>query len=294
MNQNKIPKLKWEKKIGIFFKIDKIEIICFKPGICFLTIKTFLDESATIDDVLKFNNKFKKINKPEQNEKVNIQSDQYKEKNELSTIIKSITGNNLDDEEFYTYSYICLDGEEWNSNNVPDFSKMISEYIESKNIQKEIEIIDILDYIKLGTSKNSTTLITNSLEAYNYTKLPFEYESKYLYTLIYAYYQKNKLIEFEKELDQNKNIKKELMEFINKQCIKEITKEKLGSKLYKKWKNEFEFDKNYLNIINKYEIVYKNEKTKKRKRNTKIMWVIIIICIIINIINVITLLNLPK
>ena len=41
---------KIDKTDGIFFTIRKIEIICFKTGICFLTIKT------NIDDYTKFSN----------------------------------------------------------------------------------------------------------------------------------------------------------------------------------------------------------------------------------------------
>ena len=39
---------------GIFFRIDKIEIFCFNMGICFLSIKTFLDEKASFSDILNF------------------------------------------------------------------------------------------------------------------------------------------------------------------------------------------------------------------------------------------------
>ena len=169
--------------------------------------------------------------------------------------------------------------------------------MENKNIKNEVNLIEISEYIKLGITENSTTLITNSLESYNYTKLPYEFENRYLYTLIYAYYQKNTLLEFEKDLKQKINYKKrrkELLSFINNECIKEITKENIGRKLYKEWKKEIEFDKLYLKTFEKYETEYKNERFQKGKRNTKIMWVIILICIIINIINVITLLNLPK
>jgi len=46
---------------GIFFNIRKIEIICFNTGICFLCIKTNLENTESFSDVLDFNYKFKNI-----------------------------------------------------------------------------------------------------------------------------------------------------------------------------------------------------------------------------------------
>lgn len=48
---------------SIFFKINKIELICFKTGICFLNLRTYIDEVGTFADVLNFNYKFKEISK---------------------------------------------------------------------------------------------------------------------------------------------------------------------------------------------------------------------------------------
>ena len=106
---------------GIFFRIDKIEIFCFKQGICFLSIKTFLDEKASFRDILNFNYRFKGINTNEDKvksyEKINLQSDEFKEKKELIDLIKELTQNHIEHEEFYTYSYVCIDGEYWNQNH---------------------------------------------------------------------------------------------------------------------------------------------------------------------------------
>ena len=53
---------KTENRNGIFFKIPKIEIICFNTGICFLSIKTHIEESDKFADLLNFNYKFRDIN----------------------------------------------------------------------------------------------------------------------------------------------------------------------------------------------------------------------------------------
>ena len=47
---------------GIFFKVENIEIICFRTGICFFTLKTIIENSNEFTDVLDFNYRFKDIN----------------------------------------------------------------------------------------------------------------------------------------------------------------------------------------------------------------------------------------
>lgn len=166
-----------------------------------------------------------------------------------------------------------------------------------KNSENEVLLIENLEYIKIGIDKNNTALITNSLETYNYTKLPFEYENEYRYTLIYALYQKIALKKFGEKLkveSKYKNIKKELTNFVNTSWLKEITKNTLGSKLYKAWREKLELENTYLEIANKFEMAYKDERIKKNQRNNKIIWGILAICLIINVINVIILINLGK
>ena len=51
-----------DKDLGIFFNIEKIEIICFNTGVCFFTIKANIEGSNNFYDVLDFNYKFKDIN----------------------------------------------------------------------------------------------------------------------------------------------------------------------------------------------------------------------------------------
>ena len=47
---------------GIFFKIQKIELICFNTGICFFAMKTNIEETKEFEDLLNFNYKFRDIN----------------------------------------------------------------------------------------------------------------------------------------------------------------------------------------------------------------------------------------
>ena len=46
---------------GIFFNITNIEVICFDSGICFLLIKTDLENNQNFSNLLDFNYKFKDI-----------------------------------------------------------------------------------------------------------------------------------------------------------------------------------------------------------------------------------------
>ena len=52
---------KINEKEGIFFDINKIEIVCFNTGICFILIKTALENNVNFSDVLNFNYKFRDI-----------------------------------------------------------------------------------------------------------------------------------------------------------------------------------------------------------------------------------------
>lgn len=299
INQGTQAKLGEES--GIFFKIDKIELICFKPGICFISIKTYLDENIRFNDILNFNHKFKKIHTKTSDayEKINIQSSEYKDKTELIKLMQEIIGNNSEKDELYTYSYVCIDGEEWNekeefSKIQKDFNKLVEVVPSSQNAEGNISTIDESVYIKIGINKESTALITNSLDTYNYTRLPFEYENEYRYTLIYALYQKMVLKEFGKQIKKAKykNISKKLTNFINTSWAKEITENTLGNKLYKIWREKLELENTYLEIASKYEMAYKENRINKHKRNSKIIWGTIGICIIVNIINIIILINL--
>lgn len=291
---------------GIFFRIEKIELICFKPGICFILIKTYLDENTTFNEVLNFNYKFKKINTKadEHNnyEKINLQSSNLGDKAELLKLLQELTGDAIDAEEFYTFTYMCIDGEEWNENKEfekinTDFTKLVNVIPANENIKNEIEIINQSEYIKIGIDQNSTALITNSLDAYNYTKLPFEYENQYLYTLIYAWYQKEVLKAFGSKLKGKYNYKKlkeKLTNFINNKWAKQVTLQANGVQLYKAWREKLELENTYLEIANKYEMVYKDERIKKSRRLSKIIWAILAICLLVNTVNVLILASIAK
>jgi len=219
---------------GVFFKIDKIELICFKNGIAFILVKTYVEENTDIKNILDFNYKFKTAKEP-----INIQTAEFKESRQLSELLQELTGMH-ELENTYTYSYLCVDGEDWNEQK--DFSLLENEFIKLVNTRsaeektdKKIDIIENSNYAKIGIGKEGSALITNSLETYNCTKLPYEFENQYLYTLIFALYQKALVKNIMKQNSTFSKMKRKLEKFTNKEFIKEITTEETGAKLYKKW-----------------------------------------------------------
>ena len=83
---------------GIFFLINEIKIICFKTGICFLLLKTALQEDDSFSNILNFNYKFREINSKtyqlKEYENIRLQSNIFKDVKEVSSLIKEITGSN--------------------------------------------------------------------------------------------------------------------------------------------------------------------------------------------------------
>ena len=72
---------KTSRENGIFFHIQKIEIICFSTGICFLCMKTNIEDSQSFADLLNFNYKFRDIyqetNSLNNYDNIRIQTDSF-------------------------------------------------------------------------------------------------------------------------------------------------------------------------------------------------------------------------
>ena len=122
---------------GIFFNIDKMEIICFDTGECFLIIKTNIENSNKFSDLLNFNYRFKEINtdftKLKDFTNIKIQTDKFNNMSELSDFIDSVIGVNnntvelknvdLYNKRFFVYTYSCIDQDNWNKEE--DFNNII-------------------------------------------------------------------------------------------------------------------------------------------------------------------------
>lgn len=301
-----------EKK-GIFFKITKIEVICFNTGICFLCMKTNIDGSNKFQDVLNFNYKLRDIKQDNGTlnsyDKINLQTDSFASIEKFTDFISNITGSNveaikldIDTERFLTYSYVCIDQEAWNIDN--EFEKIKHNFIKFAGILpadnsanlRESEIISLSKwkYAKMGITKQGVTLFTSSADMNNYTILPDEYENQYFYTYIVELYKKiylQKLNVAFKEDVKLKSARKKFISFTKNIWIQEVTEDEIGTMLNKRIKEAFELEKIYYNIKNKYDVLYKELNIEKNKTSTIIISIILGVSLIINIINFMLLLK---
>ena len=300
---------KTAEKSGIFFKIPKIEIICFNTGICFLCIKTNIEESDKFSDVLNFNYKFRDMNQEFGNmnnyDNIRVQTDCFDNVKYFREFIESLTGPtteamklDIDTERFLTFSYVCIDQENWNSTN--GFDKIRSSYIKYLNIlpsdnsvnysKEEMKVISKWKYAKLGVTKQGVTLFGSSCDMNNYTVFPQEFEEQYLYTYILAMYTKIYLTKINLDFKQGTNVKKtrkEFIKFTEDLWINEVTSEDTGSLFYQNLKEVLELNTIYFDTKNKYDILYKEMNIEKSAKNNVMIKIILIITLIINVINII-------
>lgn len=290
---------------GIFFIVEKINIICFSSGICFLVFKTTLNDSNDFDDVINFNYKFREINsdtkKLKKYENIKIQTSTFNDMKDLSDIIEELSGNDeyskgldINTNQFYTYSYTCLDQNSWGETN--DFSNIEIAFNKYVNVlpsvyhlngnSSDMQIISDGKYIKIGITKTSCNLLSSSLETNNYTKLAATYESEYFYTYIISLYKKIFLKKMQLDFENLKH--KALVQFIsftNKLWKYEITNKEKGSLFYDKINKALGLDIEYMQVKSKYELMYKAIKVDKNAKVNKAILALLIISVIINIIN---------
>ena len=295
------------EKNGIFFDITKVEIICFRTGICFLVMKTALDPNSDFADVLNFNYKFRDIQSKtghlKEYEMIKIQTNRLNNMQNFSEFLKEIAGPNIlankmniDTNRFFTYSYTCLDGASWNENT--DLAMLEKEFMKYCNIKPAGEQLDdsILQkenyyqekYVYYGFSANSTVLLTTENNVNNYTKLLFQYENEQLYHLLYRLYQKLYLKKLNYEFIESKRFEKieeQFLNFAKRDWIYEVTTDPKGMILEKYYRKEQNLDNTFLKLKNEYDLLYKEYKISKTNKHNKWIIAIITIMLILNIIN---------
>ncbi len=307
-NMKKDIQGKTAEENGIFFKIPKIEIICFNTGICFLCIKTNIEESDRFSDLLNFNYKFRNIKQEFSNlsnyDNIRIQTDFFEDSKYFIEFINNLTGSaiesmklDIDTEKFLALSYVCIDQESWN--NTIEFENIISSYMKFLNIlpsdnsvnysKENMKVISKWKYAKLGVTKQGVTLFGSSCDINNYTSFPCDFEQQYLYTYILALYTKIYLkkinLEFKQNLKINKT-RKEFIKFTQSLWINEVTDDDTGSIFYQYLKEILELNSLYEDTKNKYDILYKEMNIEKTAKNNVAIIVILIVTLIINLINI--------
>lgn len=301
-------------KEGIFFKIQKIEMICFKTGVSFLVMKTNIEDSNSFANVLDFNYKFRDIysefKELKKYENIRLQTTTFSDVKKINDIIKEITGNGIDTKQldintnrFITYAYTCIDQTYWNETN--QFKNIEFEFFKYANIfpssyksnfdKKHMEILSKWKFIQTGFTKEGMALLTSSIDIHNYTKLPHVYENQYLYTYILVQYQKIYLKKLENEC-KKKNMaglaREKFIEFTKDLWIQEVTQDDVGTNIYKKARHVAEVEKIYNNIKNKFDIAYKELNIEKESKVNRLILVALGLSLILNIINFIILMGL--
>ena len=297
---------------GIFFTISKMEIVCFETGICFLVIKTSLDDDNSFSNILNFNYKFRNINGEailDAYDNIRLQTNSFSNAESFRDFIRRITGANLDatkldidTERFLTYSYICIDQEAWNSTF--DFENIAHHYIRFANVlpadnsrkleEDKITTVSSWKYAKLALSKLGVMLFSSSEDMNNYTLLPDEFENQFLYTYIINLYKKIYLKRIELEFKDPKRVKiarKKFIDFTKNLWIREITDDETGTMLNHRIVETLELEKLYGQVKNKYDILYKDLNIEKNRTSTIVIGLVLVASLIFNILNFIFLMR---
>ena len=309
---------KINEKDGIFFNINKIEIVCFDTGLCFLVIKTTVENSKYFSEMLDFNYKFKDINsefyKLKAFNNIRIQTDKFGNIKEFSNFINEIIGFNdnfsdnkdmdIYNKRFFTYGYICIDQNYWNETNSFEgledeffkfnnvLSKNYNSSTNSEDVEEGTEIVSKWEYARFGFTKQSGSLFCSNIDITNYTNLLFEYENEYLYTLIISLYQRIILKKIASKLKSKKDITetiKNFTKFTKEAWFKELTNSEVGSLFYNNWRKVFELEEIYEEIKNKYDVIYKEIGISNGNKLNKAIIIALLISVILNIINFIAL-----
>ena len=297
---------------GIYFTISKIEIVCFETGICFLIMKTSVEDDNNFSNILNFNYKFRDINGEaslDAYDNIRLQTNSFANSETFREFIRKITGANLDamkldidTERFLTYSYICIDQEAWNSTS--DFENIAHHFIRFANVlpadnsrklqEEKITTISSWKYAKLALSKLGVMLFSSSEDMNNYTILPDEFEHQYLYTYIINLYKKIYLKKIELQLKDPKQVKKarkNFIDFTKNLWIREITDDETGTMLNHRISDILELERLYSQVKNKYDILYKDLNIEKNRTSTIVIALILAASLIFNILNFIVLMR---
>ena len=293
---------------AIHFDISNIRLICFEPGVCFLDIKTEIDEdedTIEFNKILDFNHYFRNLT-PRAISTITSKS-LIKGKNidsveSITAFIKSvISGFETTDlekiyyDKMFTYSYVCVDGWEKES----DFEKMQNDFykfqyvINSKssavfntNFSKlKEDSYSRWKYSMFGFSRESGVVFVSDKEKYNITRMPYNFEKTYFYMLLLAFYQRISLINFSQDLMRKdktmiRKLKKELSRFTHMSWFSQITNSEHGMDIWESWQKAFELPSLFEEVQREYEEYYDFLRASGQERFN----VVLVIMYIVNLV----------
>lgn len=114
---------------------------------------------------------------------------------------------------FFVYTYACVEQENWENfddieNDFIKFTNVLPNNntiaFNGEKLNKIVETVDQFKNARFGFTKQSATFLASSIDTNNYTKLLFEYDNDYLYTLIFSLYQRIYLKKIELDLKSKK------------------------------------------------------------------------------------------
>ena len=235
---------------------------------------------------------------------------------EISEFINKVIGVNTEEQfkyadlynkRMFVYTYSCIDQANWNTEE--DFKNIENEFLkysnvlsnnstfsfDAKELKQSIHINKQFKYARFGLTKQSASLMTSSIDINNYTKILFDYENEYLYTLIISLYQRIYLKKIENDFRSKKDIemvRKSLYKFEKEVNLTEITNSLTGTMFYNKWKEIFEFQNIYNSLKDKYDIVYKELRIDKNEKLNKFILIALAGSLLLNVINFVALVGL--
>lgn len=232
---------------------------------------------------------------------------------EISEFINKVVGVNTEEElkcvdlynkRMFVYTYSCIDQANWNTEE--DFKNIENEFLkysnvlsnnstfsfDAKELKQAIHINKQFKYARFGLTKQSASLMTSSVDINNYTKILFDYENEYLYTLIISLYQRIYLKKLENDFKSKNDVemvRKSFYKFEKEIKLTEITNSLTGTMFYNKWKEIFEIQDIYNNLKNKYDVLYKELNIEKNTKANKIVLIALAVSLLLNVINFVAL-----
>lgn len=297
-------------KSDINFKILKIELICFELGICFLVFKTELDKADFIysSDILDFNYKFRTINprylKKKKSQGIFLMNEEFNDVEDLSSFIahllygyEDVEKENIYFDRLFTYSYMCLDKDEWNEEKGLD--RIINEFYKYQYVLPgdfdatfDADFKGIKEnsyrrwkYSMYGFSRESGVVLASQIELFNRNKLPIHYETMYFYIFLLAFYQRIALILFSQELmssGKNKidNLKQRFTKFTHFCWFSQITNSEQGMDIWKKWQKSFELISLFDEVQKEYSEFYDYTVARGQEKINRLLIVMYTISIL--------------
>ena len=87
-------------------------------------------------------------------------------------------------------------------------------------------------------------------------------------------------------MDKLKTAKQEFIYFTQDIWIEEITNDNIGTLLDKEWKKILKLQELYIQVKNKYDLLYKNSNIEETAQTNKVIVIILILLLLMNIISI--------